>query len=1569
MDGRDGRLPPLSVPVAGDGQSTHDTPMSGRSTRRRGSGVQEDGLHGEMEGTSGGLPHRGTLRGSSRARLPAEHPEFESGVHTPQVLYRNRFRYNGSKGGDLDSEVKLGPGVKGNRGKRRSWQCLEMRLPRCCSQHEHAVLEHTLKLILGGDSRLISTELSRPMLEITLADCPTSRLHSQLVASWFGSQIAFLANTGAGLNPAAHLHATGHNPLLSQSLPELSTQIVQLGDELVTRLMDLWEIERQPPQPFMWLEMSLVRVEGVKIPNDRRFLQAMLQVAGVAAAAVTHQVGLQCHERGRLLTSVWNLLLGLIEFEGDQLRQRNDKLMMENMKQKELLHHQSGEEFEYMKAKVKELEAFQWEALTNLKILRDDNAQLKKDIKKTKEEAEQTVLTELQKMDATVSDLKWQLGTATETLAQTEAQLDMSFTALHAATEQANQLRKHGEGAARSGELQRDLRAMGKQLDAITELEVTIEDHMRANLNEGDDQASSKKLLSKLMKSKAEAKEGKNGLVKQLVQLKSRRRSNGDPLAAAAAAAAAAGDRVLNSKEKIEEALAEAQAAPQLLAVRMGDVAEMKRDEMWTEIQRLREREATMVELIVSMEKMKLEMQQSREQAESTHMGKGRLSSNMHRQASIARPPWATAGFKTHKNFLQTLTDALVRNARGREAGDTSNDIAGVASKALAAQQSAKMRKSQRKISQTKLVRPGAEDAAAARKLDSARVEALRMRVEYKELAAQLRDAVLSTAKAETAAEGPEERTTSGRRGVNFKAPDGISAASEAIKPVVELPDYQDFFFGLFKVLDLAGDASPGPDIISASRPISGKQVETNVADGVNSPAPQQAHAAHDSDASQTGMAADLADGMAAGNSSRRLSIISDDGDDGSFRRRRKSEGGSKLAAKAKKLGKKAATQKAAMDRLVHAAASPRGNLSPMGQRLTSDSGLPIAQVKHKSALRRIAKVVGNANRMSRRVGGGESPITSDGGHRASLTFKDQTIREAMYRNAGAAAKTPDWAMKVVDAVYKKSMVMGAKGDAEVIEASSIPELTMAHFTSQYGDKKIVQEYLAAMIATLRQYAKSSTQLAIFQSFLTEEWNKMVLFVFLSALNKCITPAAVNVPCIEYPADAKGHNRGQRYLCLRKAMVVGHSLLGARNEACTSKFTELVERMAVPVTEEDKASFWTPVPGETIETVEAKAGPLRKVPLHEFLHLLCQEAHRLEQWMHDGLRGLFKEKQMRNMLEGCWNNMPPQPNAEDGAVEKALGQLWDASHRHENLQEDARDESCGLNVSFPAFELGAMRCSIIRQYMRYKSPARQDELAHDVKEEHQKRLYMMVQRNWDHFAHCWNHVRSLDGGAGVHLVGQATRMEGEVEGNRKSRQYLQILKGLFEHRLEHIAKLCKAGGDGQDEAKLEDLMFEAQQGIKVAYGYQALLEDDNEYFEHMLASTATLAQRSRASRLWLTRSRMFLSYKVTVQQHAARLMQMEMGSRLLSKLRRRQRSAQKRGPSVTYAEEERDRSQSRDAVYFSSKVLQKTHSKGTEGLVAATQRQMRGRDGVGSAGEGGETMPMEELLASASPRR
>jgi hypothetical protein len=54
------------------------------------------------------------------------------------------------------------------------------------------------------------------------------------------------------------------------------------------------------------------------------------------------------------------------------------------------------------------------------------------------------------------------------------------------------------------------------------------------------------------------------------------------------------------------------------------------------------------------------------------------------------------------------------------------------------------------------------------------------------------------------------------------------------------------------------------------------------------------------------------------------------------------------------------------------------------------------------------------------------------------------------------------------------------------MEASSIPELTMAHFTSQYGAKKIVQEYTAAMIATLRQHAKGNVQLDLFQRFLSE---------------------------------------------------------------------------------------------------------------------------------------------------------------------------------------------------------------------------------------------------------------------------------------------------------------------------------------------------------------------------------------------------------------------------------------------------------------------------------------------------
>ena len=59
----------------------------------------------------------------------------------------------------------------------------------------------------------------------------------------------------------------------------------------------------------------------------------------------------------------------------------------------------------------------------------------------------------------------------------------------------------------------------------------------------------------------------------------------------------------------------------------------------------------------------------------------------------------------------------------------------------------------------------------------------------------------------------------------------------------------------------------------------------------------------------------------------------------------------------------------------------------------------------------------------------------------------------------------------------------------------SIPAGLMAHFGSQYGAKSIVQEYVAAMVATLRINKDSMVPLGIFLKFLTQVPTLVLMFV------------------------------------------------------------------------------------------------------------------------------------------------------------------------------------------------------------------------------------------------------------------------------------------------------------------------------------------------------------------------------------------------------------------------------------------------------------------------------------------
>lgn len=50
----------------------------------------------------------------------------------------------------------------------------------------------------------------------------------------------------------------------------------------------------------------------------------------MATAAVTHQVAMHCHERGIVLAKIWNMQLGLLELEREQLRLGNESHINEN---------------------------------------------------------------------------------------------------------------------------------------------------------------------------------------------------------------------------------------------------------------------------------------------------------------------------------------------------------------------------------------------------------------------------------------------------------------------------------------------------------------------------------------------------------------------------------------------------------------------------------------------------------------------------------------------------------------------------------------------------------------------------------------------------------------------------------------------------------------------------------------------------------------------------------------------------------------------------------------------------------------------------------------------------------------------------------------------------------------------------------------------------------------------------------------------------------------------------------------------------------------------------------------
>lgn len=76
---------------------------------------------------------------------------------------------------------------------------MQFRMPRLQNTQELGVMWDLMPNLIGHDADMSSPELSRPMWNIHLAEKPTSRTQAQQLATWFGTQIATLAEHGKAL--------------------------------------------------------------------------------------------------------------------------------------------------------------------------------------------------------------------------------------------------------------------------------------------------------------------------------------------------------------------------------------------------------------------------------------------------------------------------------------------------------------------------------------------------------------------------------------------------------------------------------------------------------------------------------------------------------------------------------------------------------------------------------------------------------------------------------------------------------------------------------------------------------------------------------------------------------------------------------------------------------------------------------------------------------------------------------------------------------------------------------------------------------------------------------------------------------------------------------------------------------------------------------------------------------------------------------------------------------------------------------------------------------------------------
>uniref|UniRef100_A0A061QUS2 EF-hand domain-containing protein n=2 Tax=Tetraselmis sp. GSL018 TaxID=582737 RepID=A0A061QUS2_9CHLO len=1327
-----------------------------------------------------------------------------------------------------------------------------MRMPPCQTAEEEGVICETAAVIVGKDARLSESGGPGAALEISLADRPTSRLQAQLLAAWLAAQIGCLSGRGrAGQTMLLH----GAIPLtdfeeLHAVVSGGSTDGLQAGKEMAGRLMSLW-----PPagEPLLFLDVAEMAVEGISLPNDRRCHRSMLQVVGTAAAAVAHQVAMHCRERGQLLAEVWNLQLGLLDLELIQTRDRDRHLAEENRQLRESLAEASRKatRASELEREVERLQVFENDAQMMIRALRreveDEQKEVQRIIQKDVEMSEA--------ISSDLSNLRFELDKARNEAGEAERQRDVALTALYSVLDscQAAKLQvmemvgKEEERLREEEDLSKDawewscsqtlpgLKAVSRKLNQTSNIELLVESELSM------DAAPESKHMADVSQAVMNAKHAGKHLAESLRHGDAAVGGDGgeDGAAAGGDGGPVAGgsprkggpkldtrksvQRALSRRNKTIERVMQEHAGgghEALLAADMTDVEDMQRQEMWEEIQKLRQREGTLVTALQSLEAkiasggdVTTGSSRSGEPAPGTGAAESAAASATAKSLSSQAAPSV---------FMTSLLRAVVKS-KEQEAKDRSN---------LAMR---KQRMKAKALGQAKARKSGlakvVEDSVGEQKQAVSHTEIALMRMQYRELWNLCKASSMDPAIPEQCGLPPppefgkyfEAHLSEAKRNTQ----DGTKAEGEA------------------------DSRSPG------AAPVQGSPSPAEKRAGIRPQHPRQ-------EGRQPGGAKGL---KRAGKTMRSLNKVAEFTKvirhrSGSRAQRRLSEAESSLGPTPEPSS--GPVRQPAVERLV------------VGQASASPSPTSPSKQEKTPRLVRLAGAIAQPR----------------------FKVKDQSLREALYKFQDTPPRSPEWAVKVVEAVYKLAALQEAKGKADHNE--SVPNLLISHFASQYGAKSLVQEYASATVATLRKFHPTHIQLDVFQQFLSEEWSYPVLSMFLEAVRLCETPESMTVPCVEYPIDTK--QKAKNHICLRKAVAVAEHLLGRRPSECVAGFTLRIQRLSERADPQEVATYYSP--GSTsygLDDEEARRGPFRKMKLYAFLRSLCVEAERLRVAVKEAAPKLFREWDTdydgllrREDIEAMMTRIARQGHGQELDSKDQAEALWKSCVRIEEIEAaHAETTPSAEAIGLKAFQEAATRDPVVSQYLKMlyapPPPPEMDEASQDLQE---KMLYVLAERNWKEYSNfvftIIDDLGDMLGAEESNLRGMIAKMENEPHGGSKLRLLVSIIKLLVETKVQHLLSLCNP--NPQANSNLETELESMERALKVMYGWSSLIEDDYKKFYLMLDGATPLVLRRKAGRLWNKCAKVFSEYKKHIEAHAANLLKIEFAALWLKKHMRRSTS-------------------------------------------------------------------------------